>query len=197
MRINRNNIIMLLVLVGFTPDSALSQPDVPNQLHTTVLAGIDSLYNLRFSGAEAAFDEAIRIAPEDPRGWFFKSMVSFYIYQLSQSEAAYDRFFDLSETVIERAEEIVDDDDTNLTAKFYLGGIYGYRGLAFQRNGNLLSALWDGRKGYGYLRDAATGPAELWIVAGPGHGQAYSQVTEEYQQRVINFFNRYLLGAEG
>ncbi len=143
-----------VALAGLLP----AQPATSDPIHAIVLHGIDSLYNLRIEGAEASFDEAIRIAPDDPRGWFFKSMVHFYIYQLTQDKASYDRFFELSETVIDRAEAVEDRDDTDLMAKFYLGGIYGYRGLAFQRNSNLLSALWDGRKGYGYLREAATGP---------------------------------------
>lgn len=98
------------------------------------------------------------MAPNDPRGWFFKSMVHFYVYQLSKDEASYRKFFDLSETAIDRAESLVDQDPTNLNAKFFLGGIYGYRGLAYQRHGSILSAAWDGQKGYSLLKEAATGP---------------------------------------
>ena len=148
---------LLLYLLLVAPSIVVSQPETRDPIHQATLRGIDSLYNLRFDGAAAVFDEVIRMAPNDPRGWFFKSMVSFYIYQLTQDAAAYEQFMKLSDAVIERAEAIVDKDGNNVTAKFYLGGIYGYRGLAHQRNGSLLSALWDGRKGYGYLRDAATG----------------------------------------
>lgn len=146
-----------LLLWLFPATHTQAQPESSDPLHRVTLRGIDSLYNLKFAGADEAFDEATRLAPSDPRGWFFKSMVHFYIYQLTEDRKAYDRFFELSETVIEKAEEIVDRDPSNLTARFYLGGIYGYRGLAFQRNGSLLSALWNGRKGYGHLRTAATG----------------------------------------
>ncbi len=96
-------------------------------------------------------------------------MVQFYIYQLTTDKAAYDRFFSLSETVINKSESLVDQNPKDLTAKFYLGGIYGYRGLAYQRNGSVLAGVWDGRKGYGLLKEAATGP-NLSIDAQLGFG---------------------------
>ncbi|MEK6650005.1 MAG: tetratricopeptide repeat protein [Bacteroidota bacterium] len=133
------------------------------------MQGIDRLYNLQIDEAEKTFDEVIRMAPDDPRGWFFKSMVHFYIYQLSKDQKAYDTFFQISETVIDKAEALVDRDPNDLTAKFYLGGIYGYRGLAYQRNGSVLSGVWDGRKGYGLLKEAATGP-NLSVDAQLGFG---------------------------
>jgi tetratricopeptide (TPR) repeat protein len=122
------------------------------------MQGIDQLYALRIDEAEQTFDDVTRLAPGDPRGWFFKSMVHFYVYQLSTDKTAYDRFFELSETVIDRAETLVKQNPNDLTAKFYLGGIYGYRGLAYQRNGSVLAGVWDGQKGYGLLKEAATGP---------------------------------------
>ncbi len=136
----------------------LSQPVDWARVHHLTIQGIDQLYSLQVDSAERSFDEVIRIAPNDPRGWFFKSMVHFYIYQLSKDEAAFAKFFELSETVIDRAEPIVDQNPSDLNAKFYLGGIYGYRGMAYQRHGSDLSAIWDGRKGYGLLKEAATGP---------------------------------------
>lgn len=139
------------------------------RVHNLTTLGIDQLYSLQVDSAERTFDEVIRIAPNDPRGWFFKSMVHFYIYQLSKDETAYNRFFELSETVIDRAESIADQNPNDLNAKFYLGGIYGYRGMAYQRHGSDLSAIWDGRKGYGLLKEAATGP-NLSVDAQLGFG---------------------------
>jgi hypothetical protein len=37
---------------------------------------------------------------------------------------------------------------------FYLGGIYGYRGIVRSQENQIVRALWDGRKGYSYLEDA-------------------------------------------
>ena len=38
---------------------------------------------------------------------------------------------------------------------------------------------------------AATGPKELWIVQGAGHASALGQDPTEYENRVVNFFEKY------
>ncbi|HAV23600.1 MAG TPA: hypothetical protein DCX46_08935 [Bacteroidetes bacterium] len=147
---------VFLFILFFSFPAAAQSPDWP-RVHALTVEGIDQLYNLEFDKSERTFEEVIRIAPDDPRGWFFKSMVHFYVFQLTRNRRAYDTFFELSETVIEKAETMADNDPNDLNAKFYLGGIYGYRGLAYQRDGSVLSGVWDGRKGYNLLREAATG----------------------------------------
>lgn len=148
--------IVLLFLALLSP--AFGQSVDWARVHARTLDGINKLYNLDIDGAGQSFDQVIAEAPNDPRGWFFKSMVEFYVYQLTQDQTAYTRFFELSETVIDKAEAFQEKNPQDPTAKFYLGGIYGYRGLAYQRNGNIVSAVWDGRKGYSFLKEAATGP---------------------------------------
>ncbi len=159
----------LLCILFFAPVILHGQNPDWARVHSLTVQGIDHLYALQIDEAERTFDEVTRMAPNDPRGWFFKSMVHFYVYQLSTDRKAYDRFFELSETVIDKAESLVDRNAKDLTAKFYLGGIYGYRGLAYQRNGSIVSAVWDGRKGYSLLREAATGPG-LSVDAQLGFG---------------------------
>lgn len=132
------------------------------KVHELTINGIDRLYNLDLEKSEQTFDEVIRIAPRDPRGHFFKSMIYFWIFNLTKDEQAYKNFFDLSEKVIELCEEELDKDENNGTAKYYLGGIYGFRGLAYQRNGSILSAVWDGRKGYSYLKEATKNSPEVY-----------------------------------
>jgi len=131
---------VFLFILFFSFPAAAQSPDWP-RVHALTVEGIDQLYNLEFDKSERTFEEVIRIAPDDPRGWFFKSMVHFYVFQLTRN----------------RRETMADNDPNDLNAKFYLGGIYGYRGLAYQRDGSVLSGVWDGRKGYNLLREAATG----------------------------------------
>lgn len=157
--------LLILLLPSLSPAQSVDW----GRVHTLTIQGIDQLYALQIDEAERTFDEVTRIAPDDPRGWFFKSMVHFYVYQLSTDQKAYDRFFELSETVIDKAESLVDHNAKDLNAKFYLGGIYGYRGMAYQRNGSIVSAVWDGRKGYSLLKEAATGP-NLSVDAQLGFG---------------------------
>lgn len=162
---NRQFLWLLLLFPSLVSAQAIDW----SRVHTLTVQGIDHLYALQIDEAERTFDEVTRLAPDDPRGWFFKSMVHFYVYQLSTDRKAYDRFLELSETVIDKAESLVDQNAKDLNAKFYLGGIYGYRGLAYQRNGSIVSAVWDGRKGYSLLKEAATGP-NLSVDAQLGFG---------------------------
>ena len=41
------------------------------------------------------------------------------------------------------------------------------------------------------IYDAATGPKELWVVQGAEHASALGQAPEEYENRVVNFFEKY------
>ncbi len=151
----------LLLLLVCVPFPVAADPDW-TKVHEATLRGIDHLFNLDLGLAEQTFDTVITMAPKDPRGYFFKSMIPYWVYNLTRDEKAYKRFFDLSEKVIEVAEKVLQKDGMNGMAKFYLGGIYGYRGLAYQRNGSLLKAVWDGRKGYSLLEEAATQEAGVY-----------------------------------
>lgn len=132
------------------------------KVHDLTIRGIDQLYNLDLEQSERTFEEVIRMAPGDPRGHFFKSMIHYWVFNLTKDEEAYKKFFELSEKVIELCEEELDKDENNGTAKYYLGGMYGFRGLAYQRNGSILSAAWDGRKGYAYLKEATKDAPEVY-----------------------------------
>ncbi|MEK9138262.1 MAG: hypothetical protein AAB393_14140, partial [Bacteroidota bacterium] len=110
------------------------------------MRGIHRLYNLEVDDAMQVFDSVSRMAPGDPRGPFFQSMVHFYLYGLNRDEKELATFLDESERVIEICERLLDQNSQDATTKFYLGGIYGYRGLAYHGSGSYLKAAADGRR---------------------------------------------------
>jgi len=124
-------------------------------VHSLTVRGIDQLYNMDIDGALATFERVTAMAPDDPRGHFFRSMVYFWRYNLQRDEASHERFFALADTVIDVCEQVLDNDETNASAHFFLGGIYGYRGMAYQTAGSLLKAVYDGRKGYKNMEEAS------------------------------------------
>lgn len=144
-------VIILMPVIGFAQSA--SSPDW-EKIHVMTTEGIDALYDFKFKEAEAKFDNVIQEMPQDPRGYFFKAMIYHYRYHMLEVNADYEKFISLSDTVIDVAEEVLDRDENNSNAMFYLGGIYGYRGLILQDKENILKAVWDGKKGYGYLEDA-------------------------------------------
>ncbi len=124
------------------------------RVHTLTVEGIHSLYNLEIDEAIQAFDSVRRMAPADPRGPFFQSIVHFSLYGLNREEKELNAFLNESESVIEVCERLLEKNENDATTKFYLGGIYGYRGLAHHTSGSFLKAAQDGRKGYLFLEEA-------------------------------------------
>jgi tetratricopeptide (TPR) repeat protein len=124
--------------------------------------GIHQLYRLEVDSAVQTFDSVSHLAPGDPRGPFFRSMTHFYLYGLNRNEAELTSFFDESERVIEICELLLDQNERDATAKFYLGGICGYRGMAYQLSGSFLNAARDGRKGYMLLEEAVVENPKLY-----------------------------------
>ena len=132
------------------------------KVHDLTIRGIHRLYSLEVDDARHAFDSVSNLAPGDPRGPFFQSMVHFYVYSLNRDEKELSAFLDESEKVIEICESLLDKNDQDATTKFYLGGIYGYRGLAYQTSGSILKAVKDGRKGYLFLEEAVIEKPDLY-----------------------------------
>ena len=149
-------ITRVLLFFPLLPLTGLSLPQARDstQIHTVTVRGVNQLYNLDFQSAEVTFDSVIVLAPDDPRGHFFKAMVFYWKYILTGDKKLLEIFLQQSEGVIDRCTDLLDKNPENGLIKFYLGGIYGYRGLAYQRDGSLLSAVWNGRKGYSYLERA-------------------------------------------
>lgn len=132
------------------------------KVHDVTMYGLNRLYNLEVDDAMRAFDSVSRIAPGDPRGPFFQSMVHFYLYGLTRDEKHLSTFLDQSERVIDICDHLLDQNENDAKTKFYLGGIYGYRGLAYQTSGSVLKAARDGRKGYLLLEEAVNGDPGLY-----------------------------------
>ena len=145
---------VLLVVTLLAAPSAFAQTIDWLDVHNRTTRGIDLLYNMDFDASARTFDSVCQLAPGDPRGHFFGSMVEFWRYALSRDETQYDRFVEGTEHVIEVCEGLLDNNPRDVKARFYLGGILGYRGLAHQTNGSILKAVKDGKVGFGYLEEA-------------------------------------------
>jgi tetratricopeptide (TPR) repeat protein len=153
---------VLLVAALLATTSACAQTIDWLDVHKRTLCGIDLLYNMEFDASARAFDSVRQLAPGDPRGYFFGSMVDFWRYSLGRDEREYDRFIEESERVIDVCEGLLDNNPRDVNARFYLGGILGYRGLAHQTNGSILKAVKDGKVGFGYLEEAVRMDTSLY-----------------------------------
>lgn len=127
------------------------------RVHTRTIAAIDHLYDLEFGAAERACNEVIGMAPGDPRGHFFKAMA--YYYRMSfkggaKNDTAFWAFVYHADRVREVCERLLDQNDRDTKAMFYLGGIIGFKGLASASRGDMMKAIRDGKEGYDLLEEA-------------------------------------------
>jgi tetratricopeptide (TPR) repeat protein len=150
------------VFLAFSSAGSAAQGIDWARVHETTVRGINHLYNLDVEQAENAFDSVVTMAPTDPRGPFFKSILHFYLYGLNRSEEEYNKFFAQSDHVIDICEQLLEQNEKDPVAKFYLGGIHGYRGVAYQTGNSILRAVQEGRKGYQYLEEAVTTDPTLY-----------------------------------
>ena len=154
--------IVLFITLWFAPMAGQAGGIDWAAVHNLTVRGLDHLYNLEVDQAIATFDTVCRMAPGDPRGHFFRSMSHFLIFTVNRDQKEFEVFLTQSDTVISICEGILDNDENNATAHFYLGGILGYRGLGYQTNGSILKAVNDGRKGVSHLEEAIRQDPKLY-----------------------------------
>lgn len=156
MRSIRSLIPYLLAITFFATNStasAQSQPAIDwTMVHTKAMTAIDHLYNLRFDESEKVCNDLISYVPQDPRGHFFKAMIYYYRHEIiNKNKANYDRFNYYAQNAINVCENILKYNENDAKATFYLGGLYGYKGILRFNAGEQVKALYEGKKGLDYL----------------------------------------------
>ena len=91
------------------------------QVHKLIIDGINSIYEIDFPGALNKFQQAEKTAPGDLRGPFFESTVYFWKALFNRNKADYETYLDLSKKLRDKCENIVDKNENDLDAQFYLG----------------------------------------------------------------------------
>lgn len=126
--------------------------DDNNTVDSEVIAGLDNIYNLRFNEAETIFRNIQKSYPSDLRGFFYESLIYFYKALPTRDNAMFDKYISLSETVIQKAEKLLEKDETNFDAMYYKGLSHSYRSLLMlSLNKSLLKAASNGNDGYRIL----------------------------------------------
>jgi hypothetical protein len=139
------------------------------QVHTTTVAAMNELYNLRFNEAEQKCNEVVKLAPQDPRGHFFKAMVYYYRNLIGKERSDFEKFLAMSSRAIQVCEAILKNNPNDAQTMFYMGGLQGYRGLLYVNNGDMTKALWEGKKGIDKLNEAvAANPNNVDAQMGAG-----------------------------
>ncbi len=190
----RAGIIILFVSLS---NLSAQQPDWA-KVHSVTMSSIESLYNLNFEETETRANEVIKLAPQDPRGYFFRAMTYYYrvfyanISRLPKSELETDlqKFMGYSQQTITLCERFVAQNPQDSKALFYIGGLYGYRGLALGLNSgktsDYLTAARDAQKGVEFLKQSlAIDPTNADAQMGLGLFNYLISQTPSFAQSII------------
>jgi tetratricopeptide (TPR) repeat protein len=118
------------------------------------LKGIDLGTNLHYKEAYEVFQELIELEPENPRGYFLRSAIYFWMFSEDmKNEEVGNKFRDYSYEAVEIAEAQLEKNEDDIDARFFLGGSYGSLGRYYAMTRSFLNAYWYGKKGKNYLEE--------------------------------------------
>lgn len=141
----------ILLILAFFAVFNTAYSDIPD---SQIKAGLDMIYDLKFTEAESHFAAMERSYPGNIRPQFYLSQIYFYKSLPSRDENDYLKFLELSDKTIETGEGLLDKNEKDYDAMYYLGLAHSYRSLLMLNlNKNLIGAAFSGKTGYGILED--------------------------------------------
>tara|TARA_R100001143_G_C3361367_1_gene137117 strand:- start:56560 stop:57486 length:927 start_codon:yes stop_codon:yes gene_type:complete len=115
--------------------------------------GIDAFYEGDWITSTAIFDRVKMKSPDDPRPYFFESMMPFFEYFLvNPTEELADQFLKISEKAVDLSEKKLSNSPSDTTMVLLLSGLHGYRGLVAADQDRHRIALSSGLTGFKYTR---------------------------------------------
>jgi tetratricopeptide (TPR) repeat protein len=180
---------MAVDTASLSPDSlyAVQTPDVSLLddpfVRTKGKKGLNHLYNLEFKEARALFNRIDERYPDHPVGPFLKGLNIWWEILLDLPDTSHDEaFYRQMNEVIDRCNEILDEDPDHFDAAFFKGAALGFRGRLRSNRDSWIRAAYDGKRAIGYVRDVAErAPRNNDYVFGKGMYDYYAAIIpEEY-----------------
>lgn len=134
-------LILLLALLPASADSAYTLRDEDERIQL----GIDLIYNLRFDEADAHFAAVISAEPDNPLGYFFRAMVTWWRVLIDLDDRSHDEaFYAQLARCVEICDQRLAEDPLNFDAILFKGGAIGFRGRLRGDREQYLQAARDG-----------------------------------------------------
>ena len=115
--------------------------------------GIAAFYATDWDKALSIFDELKQMSPNDPRPYFFESMVPFWEYFfIEQRSDLADDFLKKSENAVELSNKKLENSPDDTTMVLLLSGLHGYRSLVAAGEKRYTVAMRSGVTGFNYTR---------------------------------------------
>jgi tetratricopeptide (TPR) repeat protein len=172
------------------PESTVSTVLNDPFVRSTGKKGLDLLYNMRSDSARVLFEQIDERYPKHPVGPFLQGLNLWWTIMLDLTDTAHDEaFFDLMDEVIDRCNEMLDDDPDHFDALLFKGAAHGFKARLASNRSSWWDALQNGRKAIGPARRVAeTAPTDNGdYVFGKGLYDYYTAILEEEYPVVQSF----------
>lgn len=183
-------VALLLAPMAFAPPAAAQSvtPAVQNPsvlddpfVRRTGKRGLDLLYDMQFAEADAAFDRISRRYPDHPVGPFMNALSTWWQILLDLDDTSHDEaFMEQMETVIARADAMLEEDEDSFDAAFFKGAALGFRGRLRSNRGSWFRSAYDAKRAMDYVLDVADkAPQNDDFIFGKGIYDYYAAVLPE------------------
>ena len=143
----------VIALISLTAPDSTDSAEKSNDYRENLEEGIDAFYKADWPEARSYFDYLKKQYPDDPRAYFFESMLPFWSYffvHRNQSNAS--DFMNASETAIEISRQSLKENPSDTTSVMLLSGLYGYRSLVSAGEGEYKDAIQNAIQGFSFTR---------------------------------------------
>jgi predicted negative regulator of RcsB-dependent stress response len=110
-------------------------------------------YNFEFDSCEVIIQKLISNNHQNPQAYLLKSKIHLWYFLGSKEKEDYELFFDYSDSVIFKTDQLLKQKENDPHLIYVLGNIYKYRAMAFGSNGNTLDAFWATKKAVSFFED--------------------------------------------
>lgn len=125
----------------------------PNSFDRTLDRGIDAFYATDWVRADSAFNALIRSHPNDPRPYFFSSMIPFWAYFFAGNDSHQGAsFLKRSEIAIQVGLKHLETSPGDTSVVLLMSGLHGYRSLVAASEKEYRIAIQSGMKGYSFTK---------------------------------------------
>ena len=152
--------------------------------------GLDLLYNMRSDSAKAIFQRIDERYPNHPIGPFLQGLNLWWTIMLDLTDTSHDdAFYDVMDKVIDRSEELLDENPDHFDALLFKGAAHGFKARLASNRHKWWKALRNGQKAIGPARRVATiAPSDNGdYVFGKGLYDYYTAILEEEYPIVKTF----------
>ena len=115
-------------------------------IKSKISSGLEALYNFNFKSSDKAFDNIINNYPDNPAGYYYKSIKHLWFYLDGKNEIDLMYYISLTDTAIEKADGILKKDSSDVFSLYILGSAYANRTFAFTRDESYFDAVIAARK---------------------------------------------------